>query len=106
MKISCPRPLDEGAICGSVHSPRYDLSYPLGTVSRTNAFALLRAGTGYWIRTNDLRFRRALLYPAELILHMLDGCFAVSKHYHRLLGGFYKVSRLNLVRALSAQITN
>lgn len=22
-------------------------------------------------------------YPTELILHMLYGCFAVSKHYHR-----------------------
>ena len=35
--------------------------------------------------------------PAELILHMLDGCFAVSKHYHRLLGGLFLkgVDRLN-----------
>ena len=36
--------------------------------------------------------------PTELILHMLDGCFAVSKHYHRLLGGFCakKCSALHL----------
>ncbi|AAK04016.1 unknown [Pasteurella multocida subsp. multocida str. Pm70] len=26
-------------------------------------------GTPYWIRTNDLRLRRPLLYPAELRAH-------------------------------------
>ena len=37
--------------------------------------------------TYDLEDRCSI--PTELLGHMLDGCFAVSKHYHRLLGGFY-----------------
>ena len=68
MKISCPRPLDDGTIFGLPDR----------------------------IQTYDLRFRRALLYSAELLEDMLYGCFAVSKHYHRTRVDFDSVFRLTL----------
>ena len=39
-------------------------------------------------QTCDTDIRSIVLYSTELLEDMLDGCFAVSKHYHRLLGGF------------------
>ena len=35
--------------------------------------------------------------PTELILHVLYGCLAVSKHYHRTRVEFNTVFRLTLV---------
>ena len=54
-------------------------------------------GTPEGTQTPDLALRRRLLYSAELLGHVLYGCFAVSKHYHRTWVDFDSVLRLTLV---------
>ena len=45
-------------------------------------------------QTPDTVLRRHVLYSTELLGHMLYGCFAVSKHYHRTVWVDFEVLRL------------
>ena len=46
-------------------------------------------------QTPDTVLRRHVLYSTELLGHILYGCFAISKHYHRTRVDF-EVLRLTL----------